>query len=213
MFIDIFLLFLFYSLCTVPLLSFVFLQLSKFALSYLREGTSLRINGKKKECNRKHNRTEMKYISFHLWWVFLWIHHLIRAEEIIYCIYLWLPVGVAVTLHVHASFGGGVGGGGGLVHTGVGRLGMVDWVKWTVTTIWFAFTWSSCFPYFPFVCSPGSSPVWEESDVMLLRKHPVFNYIHYHYCYQQQQHQRLIYFPLFSRWNLNWKPRALDINS
>lgn len=44
----------------------------------------------------------------------------------------------------------------------VRRLGMVDWVKWTVTTIWFAFTWSSCFPYFPFVCSPGCSPVWEE---------------------------------------------------
>lgn len=109
----------------------------------------------------------MKCISFYMWQVFLWIHHLIRAEEIICCIYLWLPVGAAVTLHVHASLGGV---GGLMAWYWARRLWMVDWVKWTVTTIWFAFTWSSCFPYFPFVCSPGSTVVQcEKSDVMLLR--------------------------------------------
>lgn len=112
--------------------------------------------------NRKHNSTDMKWIPFYLWQDFLWIYHRIRAGEIIYSIYLWWPVGVAVTLHVHASWGGGGGDGGAMAWYWVRRCGMGDWVKWTATTIWFSFTWSSCFPYFPFVCSRGSSPVWEE---------------------------------------------------
>lgn len=38
------------------------------------------------------------------------------------------------------------------------------WVKWTVTTIWFAFSWSRCFPYFPFVCSSGAPACKEWCD-------------------------------------------------
>ena len=82
-----------------------------------------------------------------------------------------------------------------LIWGGMGGVGS-DWVKWTVTTIWFAFTWSSCFPYFPFVRSPGSSLVRGEwCDAA--QKYSVFNYTHYHYCYPQRQHQQLISFPLF----------------
>lgn len=68
-------------------------------------------------------------------------------------------------MYMHHLGWGWVGWGGGGVADGLvlgWRLGMVDWVKWTVTTIWFALTWSSCFPYFPFVCPPGSGPMWGE---------------------------------------------------
>lgn len=149
----------------LPCLSFLFSHPSNhFALSYPRDGTSLTMSmtakKEKNERNATENITVQKGNAFHF------IHakfsyEYITLSEIRYCIYLWLPVGVAVTLHVHVSFWWwrGAGGFGGLV---LGSEAVVDWVKWTETTIWCAFTWSSCFPYFPFVCSPGSRPVWEE---------------------------------------------------
>lgn len=72
-----------------------------------REGTSLRMKMSYKKWDYSNKNIKMKCISFYLGQVFLWIHHLIRAEEIIYCIYVWLPVGVAVTLHVHTLLGRG----------------------------------------------------------------------------------------------------------
>lgn len=38
----------------------------------------------------------------------------------------------------------------------------------------------------------------------------VFNYVHYHYCYQQQRHQQLISIPLFSQTELELKSHSGD---
>lgn len=107
------------------------------------------------------------------------------------CISWCKPAGAAVILHARAII---------RVWRGGAR------VKWTVTTISSPFTRCSCFPYFPFVSSPGS-PV-RAGATRCRAAYSVFNYVHYHYCYQQRRHQQLISIPLFCQTELELKSQS-----